>query len=108
MITVVIYGAFFADEDIKELVDPAMVAKALLSDEEILSYNILEENLPAYFEIETDDYNEVDVYYVGRQWDSIKDNETGKEFKDSVKKELEKLFKKEIFCRTIAVVQDDD
>ena len=103
----VIYGAFFADEDIKELIDPAIAAKALLTDKDITSIEILEKNLPKYIEIDTGGYNETDIYYLGRQWDSIKDDETGKEFKDSVKRELEKLFKKKISCRTLIVTEED-
>ncbi|HUS51013.1 MAG TPA: hypothetical protein VMZ91_12670 [Candidatus Paceibacterota bacterium] len=44
---------------------------------------------------------------IGREWKSIKDNETGKEFKESVEKSLNKMFKKDIKCSTIEVAWYD-
>jgi hypothetical protein len=35
-------------------------------------------------------------YYIGRSWSSIKDNETGKKFKNSVEKEVKSIFGKNI------------
>lgn len=39
-------------------------------------------------------------FYVGRGWSSIKDDETGKEFKKSVKAALKKMAGKDIACDT--------
>ena len=39
--------------------------------------------------------------YIGREWSSIKDDETGKQFKDNVKETLKKLLGKDIKCRII-------
>jgi len=39
--------------------------------------------------------------YLGLSWDSIKDDETGKQFKDRIEKELKRLFPdKKIICDT--------
>jgi hypothetical protein len=38
--------------------------------------------------------------FVGRSWASIDDNETGKQFKDSVEKQLKELFGGDIKCET--------
>jgi len=38
--------------------------------------------------------------YFGREWKSIKDNETGKEFKENVEKSLNKIFKEDMKCFT--------
>lgn len=43
---------------------------------------------------------DADTCYVGRSWDSVKDDETGKQFKASVKAAVDKVFKKEMTCET--------
>lgn len=40
-------------------------------------------------------------YYLGRSWSSIEDNETGKDFKNSVKEAFDKLGLKEIELDTL-------
>lgn len=45
--------------------------------------------------------------YVGKSWKYIKDDETGKEFKESILKELEKFFDKLGQPRTIEVCYRD-
>ena len=35
--------------------------------------------------------HENDTYYFGRDWSSVADDETGREFKDNVKEEIEKI-----------------
>lgn len=41
-----------------------------------------------------------DEYYIGRSWSDIKDDETGKDFKESVKSKLKDFFGKEVECST--------
>lgn len=36
-----------------------------------------------------------DYWYIGRSWDEVKDNETGKQFKERVREEIKKVFKVE-------------
>lgn len=40
-------------------------------------------------------------YYIGRELSTIKDDETGKQFKDGVREKLEELFGKKIKCSII-------
>ena len=42
-----------------------------------------------------------EYFYLGRSWDSIDDNETGREFKKSIKDEISKLLGEDIECDTI-------
>jgi hypothetical protein len=41
-------------------------------------------------------------WYIGRFWDSIKDDETGKQFKESVDKKIKELFGDDVKARTIS------
>jgi len=85
-----IYGAFLNSSDIKELLK--------LSEEEQqdeLDY-ILQERTGFEVHAPIDDYD--DGYYIGRSYDSIGDDETGKQFKESVEKKLEEVFGKKIEC----------
>jgi hypothetical protein len=43
-----------------------------------------------------------DSVYIGRSWDSVGDNETGKEFKKNVEEALKEFFGKKIDCDTHA------
>jgi hypothetical protein len=44
--------------------------------------------------------NENDSAWIGRSWSSIKDNETGLQFKEEVESELEKVFGTGLDCDT--------
>jgi hypothetical protein len=41
-----------------------------------------------------------EYFYVGRSYDEIKDDETGKQFKDSVTSKLKKFFGEDVKCST--------
>lgn len=43
-----------------------------------------------------------DDFYIGKEWSTIGDNETGLQFKKSVEEELTKLFEEPIRCSTYA------
>lgn len=59
---------------------------------EDLDPEILEEKIESLkLNLKINIMNDEDVMYIGRDFSSIKDNETGKQFKESVKKELEEL-----------------
>jgi len=45
-------------------------------------------------------YVNEDQFWMGRSWASIKDDETGAQFKESVKAEVEKLFGADLECGT--------
>jgi hypothetical protein len=43
---------------------------------------------------------EAENFYFGRSWDSVKDDETGKQFKNSIEEDLKKFFGKDIEVST--------
>ena len=43
-----------------------------------------------------------DTIYLGVSWDMVHDEQTGKEFKDSVESELNKIFKEPVNCSTFS------
>lgn len=43
---------------------------------------------------------ESDYYFIGKSWDRIGDNQTGKQFKDSIEIEIKKLFGNDVKCDT--------
>lgn len=45
---------------------------------------------------------ECEEFYIGRSFDKIGDNETGKQFKESVENQLKKVFD-DIKCRTLDI-----
>lgn len=40
-------------------------------------------------------------HYIGRSWDRIKDDETGAQFKESIRAALKEIFGKDFECHTI-------
>jgi hypothetical protein len=97
-----IYGATFDDpKDFAKLfegtdVDVDGIGMGEVS-EELNGYGTKKKNkLPAGFECHCPSYS--DTLYVGKSWSTVKDNETGKEFKESVKTFLEELLGKKVKC----------
>jgi len=68
-------------------------------EDEILE-ELLYEGMP--FGLEWHPYYDADSYYIGRSWSSIGDDETGKQFKESIKMSLRQLFGEDIKCSTYA------
>ncbi len=65
----------------------------------------LTEDLPELLEKE---YSYDEDGYLGRSWDTVKDDETGKQFKESVEKEVKKLFpNKKLEFRTVKEAYSD-
>lgn len=63
-----------------------------------IAYDFLCKNLPKGWTVTWGP--ECEEMYIGRNWISVKDDETGLEFKESIKFILEELFGKKINCRT--------
>ena len=61
------------------------------------------EKLEVYY----DDYDYNDNIYIGRHYNTLKDDETGREFKDSVENTLKKIIKKELECYFVDVAYYD-
>lgn len=88
-----IFGACLDSSEARELVkDVEDLKDAGLYD--IREY--LEEKTPLSIYVPPD----FGMLYIGRDWDSVKDDETGKQFKENVKDELKKLAGKDLDCGT--------
>jgi hypothetical protein len=102
----VIYGSYFSGEDIKKIIPSHVIAKKLLSEEGVGLVELTRKILGSDFDVFSSSYYNhpgPSVILVGREWNNIGNKETGKVFKDSVQKALNKLFKKNITCRTISI-----
>ena len=74
------------------------IMKKIKPDLESENIYELAENLETNLEVHTPtDFNTV---YIGRSWSSIGDEETGKQLRDGVEKELRELFGEDIKCST--------
>lgn len=64
-------------------------------DQEDFLYGKLDKSIPYQF-----GPYEIGEVYLGRSWSSVKDDETGAEFKARVKKEIEEFLGTEVECNT--------
>ncbi|KKK98740.1 hypothetical protein LCGC14_2639700 [marine sediment metagenome] len=85
-----IYGHCFGDDD--TTVEKMLIEKGFIdNNENRYCYDMLEDNeafKAAKLSFQPSPYGD----YVGRSWDSIGDDETGREFKESTKKAMEEFF----------------
>jgi hypothetical protein len=90
-----IYGTELSDGKLRSLLLGGPEDEEFEDDGNI--YELLESisNLETY-----QDYDNGSVY-LGLSWDSIKDNETGKEFKERVQDIIREKLKADLSCRTI-------
>jgi len=86
-----IYGVELDSYDFKEKI---IKLKPDLKDEDCI-YE-LSESLDTSLEVHMP--CDWDTIYIGRDWSSIQDDETGKQFKESVESEIKKLFGEDIKC----------
>jgi L-fucose isomerase-like protein len=71
-----------------------------IKDEDVDLYDIIDEvknPLSSYTPYDDDDV------YIGISWSEVKDDETGKQFKERTEAELEKLLGKKVKCETYEV-----
>jgi hypothetical protein len=91
-----IYGASFEFEELLEK------AKSYFSEDELKEIEeepyLLEEMLIEKTNLAV--YSSDDNYWIGKSWTNVGDDQTGKEFKDSIKEELEKILGPDIECGT--------
>ena len=91
-----IYGVQLNDDMEKKIREKAIEKDP--SRKENRSYEVVEFlTRDLDLEIENNDNDEI---YIGLSWDSVKDDETGRQFKDRIEKEIEKLFGEKQECRT--------
>jgi hypothetical protein len=85
-----IYGIYLSNDEkhIKKC-----YKKFIPNGEATDTYEMIEEMLENVEKISFSVYsNDGDGYFIGREWMNIQDNETGKEFKTNVEKNLNELF----------------
>ena len=92
-----IYGVEIATYKLQDKLVKLYPDKAEEHDEETYEMfdsldTTLDIHFPSYYE----------EAYIGRSWDTIGDSETGKQFKESVEKEIKKVFEEDIKCSTHA------
>lgn len=46
--------------------------------------------------------SEYEYFFIGKSWDEVKDDETGKQFKDSIIESIKSILGDDIRCRTIS------
>ena len=96
-----IYGVYFEQDELAKLVDlPNVKAKMMLSNmdsdtNKIHSYDLLEKILETFPDIDLTYYalEGCNGVYVGRDWTSIDDDQTAKEFKLSIMNDIRKFAK---------------
>lgn len=88
-----IYGAAIEES---EFIEKVKTMNPELADVDC-SYEITE-SLETNLDVELPSY--FDTAYIGRSWSSIGDEETGKQFKEGVKKEIKRVFGEDINCST--------
>lgn len=81
-----IYGAIIIDDG---KLQEKFSTDSHYDPEKIGIYSCCEENgLNVYM---PDDYS--NTYYIGINWDNVKDDQTGKQFKDEIEQKLKSIFK---------------
>ena len=96
----VIYGCYF-DYDSVEI--NSLMDKHLTEEEkqDVKAGEPVSEYLYGKTNLSLNEDYEGERIYIGKDWSSIGDEETGKDFKSSVKSDIEKLIGKDVSPRTI-------
>jgi hypothetical protein len=98
-----IYGAWVSADSVKKLLSDEDL-KYIEEECEGETWGISEvgHSIPLFYHCETEDYRDEDECCAfGRSYQSIGDDETGKQFKESVEKRLKEIFGEDIKCHTI-------
>jgi len=96
-----IYGASFENEEITKFLEKNGVEHP--DDDHVGELEELDKFKEAFLEVHCgpdSDYGDYGIY-LGRSFDSIKDDETGKEFKESIEKNLSEFFGRKVKCSCI-------
>ena len=95
-----IYGIQLDDEVIENL--KKKITGSTEEDDEYDGY--LSEDLEKYFEKNNSglEFHSMmgEYFYIGRSWQKIGDDETGKQFKDGIKKSIVDIIGKDVKCST--------
>jgi hypothetical protein len=91
-----IWGVQLDREELNEIINSlSQEDQDMINDGEPISEYWNPEGLEMY-----EDY-ECETIYIGRSWSTIKDNETGKEFKENIQSDVTKAVGKEVKCYNI-------
>ena len=92
-----IYGTFMSFDEIFERVKDSLSEDELeeIEEDDYMLIEKLEDKL-GDFEIHQCEGD----YWIGKSWTQVGDNETGKEFKENIKTELETLLGPDVDCDT--------
>lgn len=106
MSKMVIYGSYFSEDDVLSIIEDHVKADLILkrANNSIDTYSLLltkVENTKLICKQFREYDIDYELYFIGRQWDSIGRDETGDEFKKYVETRMKEMFGKEIHCRTL-------
>lgn len=108
-----IYGTICTAEDVKRVIPTHVHAEKLLEGDEDALWEMLKEALEAACDgqttvtvTEVNRYGNCAIMAVGRSWETIEENETGAQFRNSVQSVLNKAFGKRVTARTVAFTED--
>ena len=103
----VIYGSVFTHRDVIEYTKTDAIAKQMLSGESsdpfTAVYDLCEELKLDWDRLEDAYAGQSEVIVIGREWDNIGDDETGAQFKNSVVKDLKKIFNFDFHTETVII-----
>ena len=91
-----IYGTAIEHEQATELFE-----KQNANESATFDYYSFMEKLASELGLEFHFYSEAEIGYLGRSWDTMGDNETGKQFKDSINTKIKSILGDKAECETI-------
>ena len=93
-----IYGVFFEDGELENLFNISD------EDQEADDFDMYEfvDDKVGVTKLEYNHPEGYDGWYIGRSWDEVGDDETGRQFKESVEKEMKSLFGEDIEFSTLS------
>lgn len=93
-----IYGVFFDDGELENLFN---ISDEDQEDEDFDMYEIVDDKLKDA-ELSSDHPEGYDGWYIGKSWSDVGDDETGRQFKESVEKEMKSIFGNNIKFNTLS------
>ena len=87
------YGTYVDNEKIEEIKQFPSLKKEF-EDKDLEKYDIAEILVSLNKDLESETMPDDEGFYIGISWDKVKDDETGKQFKNRVKEVLEKIIGK--------------
>lgn len=98
----IIYGTRISEEDLKKYAEDKYFDNKEYQKVKFSEVYDLVEFLECNDSLEIISNYDCEDYYIGRSFHTIGDNETGKQFKDSVENQLKQVFE-DVKCRTLDI-----